>query len=220
MANSPSPTPPPILSPQNNDPFAFMMDNKPAGKKPVWGGFNKSSLRQRIMIVVGGVVILIILVSVGLSWLNRSRSAGLNDLVATAKKQSEIIRIAALGEKSSHDSRLVNLAITTRLSLVSQQTQLLVLIKARGSKLNSSSLAAIKNKSLEDSLASAAKNNSFDQNFETTLKDELGQYQTLLSTAFKLNSGPKTRAALQLAFKSSSDLIAKPAATTYEPTTN
>ncbi len=196
---SPSPAPPPI-TPSGQQPgqydFLFHEPQK-KGRLPL----NPGNLKQRILIIVGGGVLLLV---VGLLLFSVLGGGGSNnELLAIAQKQAELIRVANIGNQKARSATAKNLAVTTSLSLTSEQSALL---KVMNPKPDTKELALGRNKKTDTLLATAEQNNQFDQTFVTEIQNELSAYQKAMKQAYDNASNSKVKAVLAAEYHNASIL--------------
>src|ERR1700741_2921203 len=156
--------------------YNFIMDANHKPKKPLLPGGN--SKQGRIMIVVGGVVLLLVIGSVVMMLLASAGKSEKQNLTKAAQQQAEIIRISKIGIDKARGSTARNLAMTTNLSMQSDQ---IVLLKQGNVSAKEAALG--KNTKTDVTLTSAEQSNKFDEVFTQTLQAELKDYQmTLVNT--------------------------------------
>jgi hypothetical protein len=189
--SSPSPAPPPI-TPGGQKPgqYDFLFQEPP--KKSRFG-LNITGTKQRILVVAGGAVVLLILIIMAFSFLGSGNKANQALLLSVAQKQTELIRIADLGAQKAHSTTAKNLAVTTAASLTTDQNALLGVMSP---KPKAKELALGKNSNTDKLLSTAEQNNQFDEVFVTELQKELLSYQKLLKQARDSTSSKKTKAIL------------------------
>lgn len=186
------PAPPPLqpITPANN-PYDFITQ-PPTRKKRSWlpsGG----SKRQRILVACAGLVILLILAAIVIGILGRSDSGLRADYLSLAQQQTELIRISEIGVTKARSAEAKNLAVTTKLSLMSQQPAILKLAKKAGAKTDAKSLGGGKNTQTDSALTSAAQTNQFDVVFTKTMQTNLKKYQDTIKKIQGQVSAPATK---------------------------
>ncbi len=187
-----SPSPPPN---GGNNPFDFIT-NSP--QKPKTNIFNNGSKKTRILLFVGMLVILIILFIVVVGILNSSGKAKANQLIEVSKSQTEIIRLAALGEKDAQSLETRSYASTIKLSMMTSQTTTNKIITSNGVKAKSlnKELTKSRNAKSDQLLEEAQKNSRYDSTFTELINAEIQSYkQKLNNSASSLND--KEKATLQ-----------------------
>lgn len=127
-----------------------------------------------------------------------------NQLVVIAKQQNELIRIADIGTEKARVADAQNLAMTTKLSLSSQQQNLLGIVGNNGRKLSNNELNESKDASNDRLLNEAEQNNRFDEVFIELLESELLAYQKNLEQVYRQTPDQSTRQALASHYESAS----------------
>lgn len=155
-----------------------------------------SSMIMRVVIVVVGLIVLLILFSV----IKGIFSGGSNkpQLLSVAQDQQELIHLttnALLVQTLSTSSK--NAAITTQLSITSEQSQLLHYMVKTGIKVNAKQLSLKLSLATDKELTDAAAASSYDATLKTILQTKLGVYQKDLKQAYAKTSGPKGRELLK-----------------------
>lgn len=191
---------------QSQNQYDFIMNpGQPEQKKSLKlpGG---SSTKGRVLFVVGLVVILGLVASLLGAVLSSQKNAGLNALVTAATKQHEMIRIAEIGIEKARGQEAKDIAVTTKLSLQSQQSDMLAAVQKAGKELGPRELAAGKNQQVDDFLTTADQNNVFDDAFLQTINEGLKDYQIAVEAAYKQVSGEELRSALRTQYDSANTL--------------
>jgi hypothetical protein len=196
------PAPPPMTPAGGQNPYDFIMNEQPP-KKSLFSG---NSMKQRIMIVVGGGLVLLIIFMVIFSVLAGNKKTNIQELVAIAQQQSELIRISGIGVQKARSTTAKNLAITTQLSITSEQQALVATLKNQGRKLSSKDLALGKNSKTDTLLTQGEQNNRFDEVFIDEIQKELLAYQKSVKSAYQSATNTKVKQALQIQFKNASIL--------------
>lgn len=194
--NGPSPAPPPMQSGGNN-PYDFLYQQPP--KKSFFGGGDQ---KQRILIVAGGGVALLLLVVMLFSVLFGGSNNG-DQLLRVAQKQSELIRISDIAVQKSRTSTAKNLAITTSMSITSEQKSL---TQVMSPKPKPQQLALGKNAQTDILLTEAEQNNRFDEVYVTEIEKQLEEYQKLVKVAYDGASSKRVRDVLEAEYRNASVL--------------
>lgn len=207
--NNPSPAPPPI-NPQNmsggNSQYDFITN--PGSPKPskfnfkIPGGSKKT---QRIIFISGVIVFLIIGFMIFSTIAGSGNKAQKEQLKQVVYKQKELIRISEIGFKKARTNEAKNLAITTQLSLTSEQSELQGALKILGVKSDAKSVGGA-DKKKDEKLTAAEQSNSFDEVFLEMLKADLIDYAKATQEAYKNNTSKKTKAALESQFNNAATL--------------
>jgi hypothetical protein len=203
------PAPPPVtpVPPQGN-PYDFIVNPNQQQKKklglPSTGG--KNDKLMRVVVILVAVVILITLAGFVMNLLGSSQRKNVNQLVTVAQKQTELIRVSEIGIKKARTNEAKNLAITTQLTLTSQQAALSEAVKKAGGKLENKTLALGKDTKTDQLLTQAEQSNNFDAVFLEKLKSELTEYAQSVKKAYDSSSSKKTKQALEIQFNNAATL--------------
>lgn len=188
-----------------SDRYDFIFAEKPVEKKAAFGG---SSLMQRVLLIVGGLVALTI-AAVLVTSLFSSREDINSRLFAVTQEQQEIIRIAAAGSTKAIGNDARNLALNTQLSLTTSQQAAFAYMKERNGKVDEKLLGAKANAETDKLLEAALTNNTYDTTLVQTLHGQLVTYRTNLNTTYQEVSGENARALLAESYKAADLLIAQ-----------
>jgi hypothetical protein len=162
--------------------FNFILNPKQPQKRPASPG----SMKQRILVVVIGLVVLIIIISIAFTLLASAGKENVTGLIDVLADQQEVIRIADKGSKSnSQDVR--DLAVTTKLTVKTDQLALKAYVTKKVSKFSEASLATKKDTKVDATLDAALASGQYDDAYQKALNTVLSQYikdiQTNLKTA-------------------------------------
>jgi hypothetical protein len=188
------------------NPYDFIM-NAPQAPKKGWLPGIGSSQKQRILVVIAGGVLLIIILLIVFSLIFGGSGGNTDALVKVAQEQTELIRISDIALTKARGSDALNLAVTTKLSLTTEQQPLLATLKSEGRKLSIKELNAGKNSATDESLAAAEQNNQFDQVFIQTLQNGIANYQKTLKQAYDGTSSKKVKQTLNEAYTHATTLF-------------
>lgn len=166
-----------------------------------------NSFKSRIFLLVGGGIALIIVIILASSLLFGGKESNAQALVSLAAKQQEIIRISDLGITGAIDPNVKALAQTTKLSVASQQKQLITYLASKKKKASAAQLAANKNTATDKELTAAAESNKFDEIFEQTIKAELAEYNEDVEKAYNSASNVTAKNLLKTSFVSTEYLL-------------
>jgi hypothetical protein len=146
-------------------------------------GLKATSSSSRLLIgVIGIAVVLALLLGVGKAVL--APKTDTTSLVHLAEQQQELIRVATEAEPNIQDPDTANLAITTQLSLMTDQTTLTKLIGQLGQKIPKNALASLKNSTTDTDLTNAKANGSYDTTYQSLTEAQLAAYQTSLKQVY------------------------------------
>ncbi|MDB5164972.1 MAG: hypothetical protein JWL89_598 [Candidatus Saccharibacteria bacterium] len=208
-AQSPQQMYPPNQTPVAPHPqeYEFIMnpDQPGAGRKFTGLPQGGNSILRRVLLVVGSLVLLVILLSVGKNLL--SNKPNLTQYVAIAQEQQEIIHLAkAATDEKSLTTTNKNFAVTTQVSLTTGQTKLIQYLRQNGQKLNDKTLNLKVSASTDEKLTAAATANNYNPVFQEVMNTQLTNYQQITKQAMT-GSGPKGRELLTNQLKASDLLL-------------
>lgn len=203
------PTPTPATPPPGQqNPYAFIMDDKPnQPKRSLLPSGGSKGARLGLMAVGGLVVLVIGFMLVSLLFGGDKNKA--QQLLSIAQQQTELIRVADLTERQTAVQRTSTqaLAINTSLSLTSSQQQILPLLKKAGMKNYEKKLELTKSSKTDQQLAAAVQDNNYDQVFTDVITTGLKKYQTSLKQLYSTTKSTKEKQILQSAYKDASVLM-------------
>jgi hypothetical protein len=179
--NSPSPAPPPIVPGGLPHGYEFLQEQQKQKRPLIPGGNSK---KTRIIIVAAGAALLLIVGMILLAVLSSAGGGNKQDLLKAAQEQQELIRVSTIGVQKARDPAVLNRAITTQLTLQSDQAQLLAIAKKQGFKFSQKDLNLGKQAKTDALLKSAEQANRFDETFNAELLSELSNYQTTLKKIY------------------------------------
>lgn len=156
--------------------------NKPP-KKSILPG-RGSSKTQRVIIVVAGFVILFMLIFIFASFVTSSGKPNTEQLTTVLQTQTEVSRVAEIGENKSSTENAKKLASTISIVVESQKTQLNSILASQEIKINPKQLNAGKKTETDQTLTTAEKNGRFDDAFVQAMRAELEGYQKTLKAAY------------------------------------
>ena len=179
----------------NPSQYDFITNPSKPPKKSVLPG-RGSSKTQRIVIVVAGLVILFMLIFIFASLLSSSGRSNTEQLTVVLQTQTEVSRVAEIGENKSSTEDAKKLAATVNIVVESQKNQLNGLLAKQDIKVNAKQLSAGKDAKTDETLTTAEKNGRFDDAFVQTMRTELEDYQKTLKTAYDGSPSKSVREAL------------------------
>lgn len=206
-ADSAAPPAPPPMQPAatQNNPYDFITNSPTKPKKSFLPGGN--SLTSRLIIIGAGVMILFMIGLVVIALLNSGSTALKNDYSTVVLQQAELIRVSDIGVQKARQADAKNLAITTKLSLSSQQPDLLALAKKAGASTDPKILAASVNSETDTALTTADQANQFDEVFVEIMSAGLKKYQQSIKKVYDATSSAATKDTLSKNFNSINVLL-------------
>jgi hypothetical protein len=191
----------------NQDQYNFIMnpDTGPQPKGLLPSGFNLGKKQLIILGVVG--VILLGIIGTLLYSLANSGPTNKDQLVGVALEQNELIRVSEVAIKEAKGTQARNLAMTTKLSVRSDQSSLVAALRAQGVKLNANQLRGGKKAENDRKLTEATQNNRFDEVYLDLIQKALVTYQRNLNTAYKTTVSPRLKETIKAQYQHASLII-------------
>ena len=183
--------------------YNFIMNNTP-GKRSLFSGGSKN---QRLLIMVAGAGVLVVVFGLLFALIFGQDSSNTEKLVGLAARQTEIIRIAEIGEKQATSTDTKNYASTVKLSMTSANNQLVDLLKDYGRKVQSKDLIVAKDITTDAALTAATQANRFDTVFTETIDKSVEEYQAELLQAYNAASSKKQRKALEAIYNQTKTFV-------------
>lgn len=181
-----------VPAPSNNYDF-IMNPGQPQPKRGLFAGApGKDSFVTKILILVGGAVLVMIVLAVVINLFFGGKTS-LDTLVSLAQAEQEIVRLSAEGEDAT-SQEIKNAAVTTELSLTSHQQQWLAYLAERSRPVPAEELNLKRNASLDAKLKTAAQTSTFDTTYTDIMRSQLTTYAQALRTAYQNESGAQKRA--------------------------
>jgi len=207
--NNPAPAPPPIPVPPANESnqYDFITKTTTKPSRGLGSMMSGNSSVQRLIFVIGGLLVLLIIGIVFMSFLGKGSKGDTEALIGLAQQQTELSRIAAVGVEKGTSPSTKYLASTTQLSIESSRQEIIAVLKKGGHKVGEKTLSQKKNAETDNQLDDAAQNNTFDATFTKILNEELSSYTTALQKAYNSTSSENTREILKTAFNSTKVLV-------------
>lgn len=172
------------------------------------GGFSASSdMKTRLIIVIGGAVVLLIAAFVFISILSRSSQLDPQPLITLAQQQTELSRISERPALQAKQQPTENLAANTWLSLLTEQRQVAKFLEKHGTKLDNKTLQATKNAKTDTELKTALTNGDYDQVYVSIAQAQLTTYARTLKQALQSATDPSERQLISTAYAHAQLLI-------------
>lgn len=206
----PSPAPPPVVPTGNGqNQYDFIFNPNQQGKKPLIPGANTK--KGRMLIAGIGLVIIVMLGAIIAGLISGAGKGDTQALLTAARQQEELIRVAEIGIDKAKTQDAKNIAITTKLSLSSQQAEMQAAIKAAG--ISAKSAKSTPNSKTDQALTTAEQNNRFDEEFLKIMGESLTAYQKSIKAAYDGATGKKLKDALTSQYRSANTLAGVAAGT-------
>jgi len=184
--------------------FDFIMGSGNQPKRNLLAG---GSQKQRIITVVGLAVVVLIIGFVVFSLIAGSGKGNTEALVDIAKQQTELIRIAGVGQTKARGNDARALASTTKLALITDQKELLDHLSKNGRKVDEKELVLGKNTKADEMLTAAEQSGRFDEIFVSELQKQLTTYRQAMKQAYDGSTNKTARALLAADYKATALLV-------------
>lgn len=198
----------PAGSPQHN-PYDFITNPGQPPKRSFGSG---NDLMKKVMIIVGGAVILMIVAAIVVSLLTSGSQGATQSMKDIVFEQQEIIFLSADGAKEAIDPSIKALAITSQLSVQSDQTKISSYLDKAGSGVDKKLIPTKISTETVAALENAKSSNRYDEVFEELLRSKLSDYQLSLKSAYESTGSEDAKMVLSDAYTSASNLLAPPVA--------
>jgi len=167
-------------------------------KKSLIPKIGNGPLAGKLVLIIGGALILIILMWVAGSFLG---GGGINkaNAIGLVQTQQEVARVATQGTTSGEGS-IRNVAANITATISTQQKEWLVLLAENGTEMKEDQFELKLNETTDQRLADAKANNTFDVAYKEVMNAYLTDYSNTLSTQFKASTNEDERSLLDLHF--------------------
>lgn len=136
--------------------------------------------------------------------------AGQTDkLIDIAARQQEVIRLSDAATEQAKGSDTLQLATTTKLSMLSLQKETLDLVKKQGEKVKETQINSYKSRATDEKLSAAQQSNRYDEAFLEVLNTALADYQKAVKSTFDTSTSQNERLLLDKAYRQVGLLLAK-----------
>ncbi len=205
MFMSEFPAQPPVAPSEGHHPdYEFIMNPGAPKKKGMLAA--GGSTGQRVMIVIGLVVFLLIIFVLFLSFLSGGKDSS-QKLLGLAQEQTEMLRISDVGIIKARESTAKDLAVDTRLTIQTDHNNTVDRLSKLGKKANAKELGLKRSSQTDQALDSAAINNKFDEEFIKIIQAQLTAYRTNLKDAFDSTSSKVEKEFLEAGYASTNLLL-------------
>ncbi len=186
------------------NPYEFILNPEQNSKKKFRIGKGGNKLLFTLVIIIVSVIAFMILVTVLLTAF-APKKIGKAEFLSLAQTQTELIRIADQGSRSSRQQVTKNLATTVHYTLLTQQKPVL----AQVGKVNKKELSLKQNATTDQQLASATATSTYDAAITKIIESELNNYATELKKLFDLAKTDKDRDMMSDYYKQTQLLLAQ-----------
>lgn len=203
LPSYPAPGVPNTPSPDN--PYKFILDTNHQPKKGLGKGVS-SGLKTKIFAILGiGIALVVIIIVANALFFKKEDNA--TKLSALAAEQTEIIRVADLGLKTSTDGDTRNFGQTARLTVQSHYNSLSSYLKTKNVSLTPLILKSKLDSKTDAALTTAAAANKFDEVFKDKLKTSLTTYAGNIKESYKTASNETSKKLLSDMYDSVETLL-------------
>ncbi|MBI5357549.1 hypothetical protein HZB74_01745 [Candidatus Saccharibacteria bacterium] len=192
---------------ESKDPYGFIMNPDKPPRKPALD-LSGAGMLQRALIFGGGIIVLIILLVMGMSFLNKSSNAQSDKLLEVVQAQHEIVRISTSAQEKITDKDLFYRAINTQVSVDSSKQELIAILSKRKVKVDDKKLSKNENPQNDAVLVEGEQSGKFNEAYEELLNKQLSDYQILLQNAYD-GSSQSEKEVIQKSFNQLKLLSAK-----------
>jgi hypothetical protein len=182
---------PPTQTPAPGN-YDFIMNPSQPPKKTRLGG---GSMLQRIALVGGGLVVLMIAVMIFGAVFSGGNGQS-QTLISLAAEQQEIVRVSDLGLKTARGNTVRQFALVTKLNMLTDQATLLDRIAKNGTKYKPEQLQTKRNTATDTKLTGTTVGDEYDAALNVVLKERLTAYKQNLKNAYGVTSGTNTKQVL------------------------
>lgn len=183
--------------------FDFIMGSGNQPKRNLLAG---GSQKQRIIIAAVLAVVVLVIGFVVFSFAG-SGKGNTEALVDIAKQQTELIRIAGVGQTKARGNNARALASTAKLALITDQKELLDHLSKNGRKVDEKELVLGKNTKTDEMLTAAEQSGRFDEIFVSELQKQLTTYRQAMKQAYDGSANKTARALLAADYKATALLV-------------
>lgn len=194
----------PNPDPEHPD-YSFIMEPPKPPKRTLLPG--NSSMPMRLLVAVGGLVVIIVLFAVIKSAFSGSGGNYKQAMLGVVQEQYALKHYAGEGVQSANSGDLKNFAVTAQASLASEESQAITYLSNNGYKVNNKQIPLKASKATDEQLAASVSASNFDATFSEVMKNELTMYQQNLKQAYTQVKGTKGRALLNEDYKASQLLL-------------
>ena len=164
-------------------PYDFIMSSGAEPQKK--GFFANATKRQRILVVGGAAMVMLMLLGILLALFSSGTDPRLEQRLKLGQQHAELLRISDIGIRKARGSDARNLATTAKLSLSSYEAKVTEIAKKNQAKVTNAQLAGGKDPKTDEALTTAEHNNRFDEVFTETMYVQIRAYLKQLQTVYK-----------------------------------
>jgi hypothetical protein len=194
------------LQPPSNNPYEFIFSPQQAPKKRSFNPANNFGML--LGIILGGAVLLMIILAIVASMLGGSKTK-VEDLVAVAQMQNELIRISDQGSSDAVQQSTRNLAVTAEYTMNSQQVQTTTYLAKNGREVDEKELALKQNARTDQQFSTAKTTSTFDLVYAQVMQNELTVYANNLKQLFTTSQSKEQKQMLSAYYEQTQMLISQ-----------
>lgn len=168
----------------------------------------QASMKTRIMIFAGGLLVLVLVAWIFIALLTASGNASAQNLTALAAEQAELARISQDPAQNATTEATQDLASTLRLSLLTDEQTFVGYLNSVNAGPSADTLAQDLNHQTDAQLTSAKSSGTFDQTYASIAQQQLASYSSNLKHTFDSTSNATERQLLNTAYTHAQLLIA------------
>jgi hypothetical protein len=196
------------MQPQQTPNYDFIMNPATPPRKSMFGG--GSSMAMRILVVVGGLFILAIVAAVLIQVIGGGGGKFNKDaMLSVAQDQTELARLGDRGLQDGVSQSVKNFAITTSLSIKTEQTVLLKYLAENGYKPKDKALLLKQSAATDTQLDEAKSSSTFDTAYTGIMKQSLQTYKQDLSTAYNGAKSDSAKSMLKARYSAADTLLSQ-----------
>jgi hypothetical protein len=193
----------------DGDPYEFILNPQKSSKpKPFKGLGGGNRFVVTIVMIVGGVLLFMIVITVLLNAL-APKKISKEEFTGLVQTQHELIRVANQGTVGATRQTIKNLATTVEFTMMTQEKQTIELLGKNGVKVGEKQLALKQNAETDKKFASAKATSTFDAAFTQVMEDSLNSYATTLKQMTALAPSTTQRDQLSDYYKQTQQLISQ-----------
>ncbi len=197
----------PVQYPVQNDPYKFIMEppKPPRAAKFSFRNIGGNSFMVKLVLLIGGAVILMIISAIVIN-IFFSNKTNIEDVVGIVQTENEIARVAAQGTKAV-TVPVQNAAVTTQLTLTTQQQAWTAFLAKQGRKISPKELVLKKDANTDKQLTQARATSTYDLTLTQLLRTQLEAYKGLLKNAYDNASNKQEKVLLESHYKQTNLLL-------------
>lgn len=155
------------------------------------------ALDNKKLLFIGGIgAILLVLIMIIASLLSGGSNSGTKQLISLAQRQQEIARVADTGYNDVSGQSIKNFAMTSKLTMQSDEALLTNYLKQNGVKVSAKELAAGTNSTSDQALENAKSTGDVDTTLQELLVRQIEDYRVRIQQVYSSSGNTTTKALL------------------------